>query len=137
MEFAPRAQREFDLLEFIKKKLGGRVSVERVVSGRGIVLVYEFLYHRLTQECAAANTPVPPGHTEVYDEVMASCCFFVCVFPPPVSISFLFSSVSEGLWDAPFFTAKIYVTTAMTSRGTWWYPFFSFFFAPPCLALFY
>ena len=82
VEFAPRAQREFDLLEFIKKKLGGRVSVERVVSGRGIVLVYEFLYHRLTQECAAANTPVPPGHTEVYDEVMASCCFF-CVCVPP------------------------------------------------------
>jgi glucokinase len=38
VDFAPRAQREFDLLEFIKQKLGGRVSVERVAWCSGPLL---------------------------------------------------------------------------------------------------
>ena len=35
-EFAPHNELEAELLEFLSIKLGGRVSVERVVSGTGI-----------------------------------------------------------------------------------------------------
>ena len=35
-EFAPHNELESELLEYLSAKLGGRVSVERVVSGTGI-----------------------------------------------------------------------------------------------------
>ena len=44
VDFAPRSQLELDLLEHIKTKNNlDRVSVERVVSGQGIVSIYQFL----------------------------------------------------------------------------------------------
>jgi glucokinase len=43
-DFAPRYELEFQLLEYIKKRYSiERVSVERVVSGQGIVNIYKFL----------------------------------------------------------------------------------------------
>ena len=43
-EFSPRDQLGVDFLEYLKKVTGGRrVSVERVVSGPGIVNIYQFL----------------------------------------------------------------------------------------------
>mmetsp|Transcript_15605 Transcript_15605/g.39957 ORF Transcript_15605/g.39957 Transcript_15605/m.39957 type:complete len:456 (+) Transcript_15605:60-1427(+) len=42
VEFAPRSDEQMKLLSFLHKKFGGRVSIERVVSGRGLVNVYEF-----------------------------------------------------------------------------------------------
>ena len=47
-EFAPRNALEVELLEFLKDKFQEkhRVSVERVVSGRGLANVYEFLAQR-------------------------------------------------------------------------------------------
>ncbi|KJH71030.1 glucokinase [Aliterella atlantica] len=45
--FAPRTQLEFDLLQYILEKNNiNRVSVERVVSGIGIVAIYQFLRDR-------------------------------------------------------------------------------------------
>lgn len=45
--FAPRTQLEFDLLQYILEKNNiNRVSVERVVSGMGIVSIYQFLRDR-------------------------------------------------------------------------------------------
>lgn len=45
--FAPRTQLEFDLLQYILEKNNiNRVSVERVVSGMGIVAIYQFLRDR-------------------------------------------------------------------------------------------
>ena len=46
-EFAPRTQLEIELLQFLKSKFNEdfRVSVERIVSNRGLVNVYEFLSH--------------------------------------------------------------------------------------------
>ena len=41
-DFAPRNELEIDLLRFLQKR-HGRVSVERCVSGQGIVSIYEFL----------------------------------------------------------------------------------------------
>jgi len=53
VEFAPRNELEFECLQFIKKKLNGRVSVERVVSGTGLVNVYEFLRSKFPQDIVA------------------------------------------------------------------------------------
>jgi glucokinase len=43
VEFAPRTEREIELLRYLHRKLGGRVSYERVISGPGIHNIYEFL----------------------------------------------------------------------------------------------
>ncbi|HVR98618.1 MAG TPA: glucokinase [Thermoanaerobaculia bacterium] len=42
-DFAPRDEEESGLLLFLRQRLGGRVSVERVVSGPGLYNVYEYL----------------------------------------------------------------------------------------------
>eukprot|EP00578_Thalassiosira_sp_NH16_P026998 CAMPEP_0181103042 /NCGR_PEP_ID=MMETSP1071-20121207/14649_1 /TAXON_ID=35127 /ORGANISM="Thalassiosira sp., Strain NH16" /LENGTH=376 /DNA_ID=CAMNT_0023186079 /DNA_START=180 /DNA_END=1310 /DNA_ORIENTATION=- len=44
-DFVPRGALEVELLEYLKERFGGghRVSYERVVSGRGLANVYEFL----------------------------------------------------------------------------------------------
>ena len=41
-DFAPRTDLEVDLLLHLRKKLGGRVSCERVLSGPGVFEIYEF-----------------------------------------------------------------------------------------------
>lgn len=41
--FAPRSEREDRLLAWMRRELGGRVSVERVVSGAGLREIYRFL----------------------------------------------------------------------------------------------
>lgn len=46
MDFAPRNEREFELLLYLHEKVGGRVSYERVMSGLGIFNVYSFLRDR-------------------------------------------------------------------------------------------
>jgi glucokinase len=43
VDFAPRNEREFQLLQYLQEKLGGRVSYERVLSGPGLFNVYSFL----------------------------------------------------------------------------------------------
>ena len=42
-DFAPRTDREVDLLQYLRRTLDGRVSFERVVSGIGIKNIYAFL----------------------------------------------------------------------------------------------
>lgn len=42
-DFAARNELEIELLEYLMKKLGGRVSWERVVSGPGVTNIYQFL----------------------------------------------------------------------------------------------
>jgi glucokinase len=42
-DFAPRNEDEIELLRHLQKKLGGRVSYERVIAGVGIKDVYDFL----------------------------------------------------------------------------------------------
>jgi glucokinase len=42
-DFAPRTDDDIDLFRHLKKKLGGRVSYERVIAGVGIKSVYDFL----------------------------------------------------------------------------------------------
>jgi len=46
VDFAPRNEREYDLLRYMQEKVGGRVSYERVLSGPGLVNVYSFLRDR-------------------------------------------------------------------------------------------
>jgi glucokinase len=41
-DFAPRDPVEWRLLEYLRRRLGGRVSVERVVSGPGLLNIYQF-----------------------------------------------------------------------------------------------
>jgi glucokinase len=65
VEFAPKDEIEFDLLKYLKDKLRKRVSIERVLSGPGILNIYSFLRDRsycdepdaLRAEIAAAPTP--------------------------------------------------------------------------------
>lgn len=42
-DFAPRTEQEIELLRFLRAKLGGHVSTERVLSGPGLRNVYDFL----------------------------------------------------------------------------------------------
>jgi len=42
-DFAARSELEVELLAYLMKKLGGRVSWERVVSGQGVTNIYRFL----------------------------------------------------------------------------------------------
>lgn len=42
-DFGPRNETEVQLLRFLQRKLNGRVSYERVVSGPGLTNIYEFL----------------------------------------------------------------------------------------------
>ncbi|MGF1577397.1 MAG: glucokinase [Cyanophyceae cyanobacterium] len=42
-DFAARTPLEFELLGYLRQRIGGRVSVERVVSGMGIASIYQFL----------------------------------------------------------------------------------------------
>jgi len=72
VEFAPKDKLEFDLLNYLKEKLQKRVSIERVLSGPGIMNIYSFLRDRsyseapeaLRAEIAAAPIPaaVVSGH---------------------------------------------------------------------------
>jgi glucokinase len=72
VEFAPKDELEFDLLKYLKDKLQKRVSIERVLSGPGIMNIYSFLRDRshgeepeaLRAEIAAAPSPaaVVSGH---------------------------------------------------------------------------
>jgi glucokinase len=51
-DFAPRSLLEIELLQHLQIKIGGRVSVERIVSGMGIASIYRFLRDR---------SPTPPN----------------------------------------------------------------------------
>jgi len=72
VEFAPKDELEFELLKYLKKKLRKRVSIERVLSGPGLMNIYSFLRDRsygeepaaLRDEIAAARDPtaVVGGH---------------------------------------------------------------------------
>jgi glucokinase len=42
-DFAPRNEEEMDLLRYLRAKVGGRVSAERVLSGPGVYEIYSFL----------------------------------------------------------------------------------------------
>jgi glucokinase len=46
IDFAPRDEREFELLTYLREKIGGRVSYERVLSGMGLFNIYSFLRDR-------------------------------------------------------------------------------------------
>ncbi len=46
IDFAPRDRREFEMLEYLREKIGGRVSYERVLSGMGLFNIYSFLRDR-------------------------------------------------------------------------------------------
>jgi glucokinase len=46
VDFAPRDDREFELLKYLIERVGGRVSYERVLSGPGLFNVYSFLRDR-------------------------------------------------------------------------------------------
>lgn len=55
VEFAPRTELQMELLRFLAEKFGtdtqfGRVSTERIVSGKGIVNVYEFLSQKYPEQ---------------------------------------------------------------------------------------
>lgn len=51
VEFAPRNQLEVELFEYLSQKFASksRISVERVVSGKGLANVYEFLAHKFPE----------------------------------------------------------------------------------------
>jgi glucokinase len=65
VEFAPKDELEFDLLTYLQSRLRKRVSVERVLSGPGILNIYAFFRERrnleepeaLREEIASAPAP--------------------------------------------------------------------------------
>lgn len=46
IDFAPRNEREFEMMTYLREQIGGRVSYERVLSGMGIHSIYSFLRER-------------------------------------------------------------------------------------------
>jgi len=72
VEFAPKDELEFDLLKYLLDRFRSRVSIERVLSGPGLVNIYSFLRDRsyceepaqLREEIEAAHHPaaVITGH---------------------------------------------------------------------------
>ncbi|MEO6420780.1 MAG: glucokinase [Polyangiaceae bacterium] len=55
-DFAPRNKLEIELLEFLVKRVGGRVSYERILSGPGIGNLYDFFRQKKRVAESAANT---------------------------------------------------------------------------------
>ncbi len=66
-DFAPRSELEFQLLLYLRDKHNiNRVSVERVVSGAGIIAVYEFLRDRgVAEESAAIANLFKAWHCQI------------------------------------------------------------------------
>lgn len=70
-DFAPRDELEIDLLRYLVKDLGGRVSYERVLSGAGLHNIYRFLRDTgrgeeepwLTERLAAGDPPAVVSQT--------------------------------------------------------------------------
>ncbi|MBV9125456.1 MAG: glucokinase [Planctomycetes bacterium] len=56
-DFAPRTDQEIELLRYLRARLGGRVSYERVLSGPGLFNIYSFLRE-------TGKTPEPSWLTE-------------------------------------------------------------------------
>ncbi|HLL73397.1 MAG TPA: glucokinase [Pyrinomonadaceae bacterium] len=50
IDFAPRSALEYDLLNYMRERIGGRVSYERVLSGPGLLNIYSFLRDRKVAE---------------------------------------------------------------------------------------
>ena len=50
VEFAPRSRQQCEMTMYMRDKFGGRVSTERIVSGKGIVNVYDYLAHARPDE---------------------------------------------------------------------------------------
>jgi glucokinase len=59
-DFAPRSPLEIELLQHLQLKIGGRISVERIVSGMGIASIYRFLRDR----SSPIHTPLAEKITE-------------------------------------------------------------------------
>jgi glucokinase len=66
-DFAPRSELEFQLLKYLREKHGlTRVSAERVVSGQGIVAIYQFLRDRQSAtEAPEVKTAISTWEREV------------------------------------------------------------------------
>lgn len=66
-DFAPRNELEFQLLKYLREKYNvGRISVERVVSGQGIVAIYQFLRDRpIGQESSEVGDVVRTWEQEI------------------------------------------------------------------------
>lgn len=70
MDFAPRNEREFELLAYLREKIGGRISYERVLSGMGLINIYSFLRDRgygeepawLAEEIATGDASAAISH---------------------------------------------------------------------------
>lgn len=59
-DFAPKNNQEIDLLKFLIQKYDGHVSFERVVSGMGLVNIYDFL----------KTSQFAPEHPEVTEQML-------------------------------------------------------------------
>ena len=55
MDFAPTNETEDKLLLFMRKRLNGRVSVERLLSGMGIVNIFNFVSEVLEPKIASKD----------------------------------------------------------------------------------
>jgi glucokinase len=53
VDFSPRDEKEVELLHFLKKQYNGRVSYERVLSGPGLVGIFQFLDQGLNRSTRA------------------------------------------------------------------------------------
>ena len=52
VDFSPRDEKEVELLHFLRKQYNGRVSCERILSGPGLVSIFNFLHQVLQRPVA-------------------------------------------------------------------------------------
>lgn len=69
-DFAPRNDLEIELLRYFQQMLGGRVSVERVISGPGLVAIRAFLDPRHGTDCGHREA------AEISTAALAGTCPF-------------------------------------------------------------
>lgn len=88
VEFAPKDALEIELLKYLQEKLRRRVSIERVLSGPGLMNIYFFLRDRslgeepaaLRDEIAAASDPAAVVSGHGLDGSHAICSMALDVF---------------------------------------------------------
>lgn len=79
-DFAARTEREIELLRYLHQVGGGRVSYERVLSGRGLVNIYRFLRTRGPREPAwLADAMAGEDASAVISEAALARSDSVCV----------------------------------------------------------
>ncbi|HEX3556480.1 MAG TPA: glucokinase [Thermoanaerobaculia bacterium] len=113
VDFAPRTEEEIGLLRHLRESLGGRVSVERVLSGPGLYNVYQYLRDvvklpespQVRERLAAGEDPATVIGESGLPEPDGRCALcsralevFIAIFGAVAGNLALLGTATGGLW---------------------------------------